>query len=87
MVARFGCGRVSEPGGCAIGVRPVDQHWKGLQALGAKIRLDHGTIEAFGARLQGAQINFDSVTVNGTQNVMMAATLAEGETILDNAAR
>jgi UDP-N-acetylglucosamine 1-carboxyvinyltransferase len=87
LVARFGCGRVSEPGGCAIGVRPVDQHLKGLQALGAKIRLDHGTIEAFGARLQGAQINFDSVTVNGTQNVMMAATLAEGETILDNAAR
>ena len=87
LVARFGCGRVSEPGGCAIGVRPVDQHLKGLRALGAKIRLDHGTVEAFGARLRGAQINFDSVTVTGTQNVMMAATLAEGETVLDNAAR
>jgi UDP-N-acetylglucosamine 1-carboxyvinyltransferase len=87
LVARFGCGRVSEPGGCAIGVRPVDQHLKGLQALGAKIRLDHGVIEAFGARLQGAPISFDTVTVNGTQNVMMAATLADGETVLDNAAR
>ncbi len=87
LVARFGCGRVSEPGGCAIGVRPIDQHLKGLQALGAKIRLDHGVIEAFGARLQGASISFDTVTVNGTQNVMMAATLADGETVLDNAAR
>ena len=87
LVARFGCGRVSEPGGCAIGVRPIDQHLKGLEALGAKIRLDHGTIEAFGARLCGTQIRFDTVTVNGTQNVMMAATLADGETILDNAAR
>lgn len=87
LVARFGCGRVSEPGGCAIGVRPVDQHLKGLEALGAKIRLDHGTVEAFGARLCGTQISFDIVTVNGTQNVMMAATLADGETVLDNAAR
>jgi UDP-N-acetylglucosamine 1-carboxyvinyltransferase len=87
LVARFGCGRVSEPGGCAIGVRPVDQHLKGLEALGAKIRLDHGVIEAFGARLKGAPISFDTVTVNGTQNVMMAATLADGETVLDNAAR
>ena len=87
LVARFGCGRVSEPGGCAIGVRPVDQHLKGLEALGAKIRLDHGTIEAFGARLTGSTISFDKVTVNGTQNVMMAATLASGESVLDNAAR
>ncbi len=87
LVARFGCGRVSEPGGCAIGVRPVDQHLKGLEALGAKIRLDHGVVEAFGARLQGAPITFDTVTVNGTQNVMMAASLAGGETTLDNAAR
>ena len=87
LVARFGCGRVSEPGGCAIGVRPVDQHLKGLEALGAKIRLDHGVVEAFGARLEGAPISFDVVTVNGTQNVMMAATLADGETVLDNAAR
>jgi UDP-N-acetylglucosamine 1-carboxyvinyltransferase len=87
LVARFGCGRVSEPGGCAIGVRPVDQHLKGIEALGAKIRLDHGTIEAFGARLNGCRITFDLVTVNGTQNVMMAATLAAGETVLENAAR
>lgn len=87
LVARFGCGRVSEPGGCAIGVRPIDQHLKGLAALGAKIRLDAGVIEAFGARLCGTQIYFDITTVNGTQNVMMAATLAQGETILDNAAR
>ena len=87
LVARFGCGRVSEPGGCAIGVRPIDQHLKGLAALGAKIRLDAGVIEAFGARLCGTQIHFDITTVNGTQNVMMAATLAQGETILDNAAR
>jgi UDP-N-acetylglucosamine 1-carboxyvinyltransferase len=87
LVARFGCGRVSEPGGCAIGVRPIDQHLKGIEALGAKIRLDHGIIEAFGARLTGANISFDTVTVNGTQNVMMAATLASGETVLDNAAR
>ncbi len=87
LLARFGCGRVSEPGGCAIGVRPVDLHLKGFEALGAKIRLDHGTIEAFGARLCGTQIHFDTVTVGGTQNVMMAASLASGETILENAAR
>jgi len=87
LVARFGCGRVSEPGGCAIGVRPIDQHLKGIEALGAKIRLDHGTIEAFGARLKGTRIAFDVVTVNGTQNVMMAASLADGETILENSAR
>ena len=87
LVARFGCGRVSEPGGCAIGVRPIDQHLKGLEALGAKIRLDHGTVEAFGARLQAADIHLDVVSVTGTQNLMMAATLASGETLIENAAR
>ncbi len=87
LVARFGVGRVSEPGGCAIGVRPVDQHLRGLEALGAKIRLDHGYVEATAARLTGARFAFDLPTVNGTQNVMMAATLAQGETVLENVAR
>lgn len=87
LVARFGTARVSEPGGCAIGVRPVDQHVKGLAALGAKVRLDHGTIEASASRLRGGHVSFDLVTVNGTQNVLMAATLASGETVLENAAR
>ena len=87
LVARLGSGRVSEPGGCAIGVRPVDQHLKGLEALGAKIRLDHGYVEASAARLRGAHVAFDMSTVNGTQNVMMAAVLAEGRTVIENAAR
>ena len=87
LLARFGSARVSEPGGCAIGVRPVDQHLKGLEALGAKIRLDHGYVEAAGAPLVGARVAFDVSTVNGTQNVMMAAALARGETLLENAAR
>ena len=87
LVARFGMGRVSEPGGCAIGVRPVDQHLKGLEALGAKVRLEHGNLEAHAARLRGARVAFDLVTVNGTQNVMMAACLADGESVLENAAR
>ncbi len=87
LLARFGVARASEPGGCAIGVRPVDQHLKGLQALGAKVRLDHGYVEATGAELRGARVAFDISTVNGTQNVMMAATLAQGETVLENAAR
>src|SRR5215470_1561964 len=87
LVARFGEARVSEPGGCAIGVRPVDQHLKGLEALGSKIRLDHGYVEASCPRLRGARVAFDFNTVNGTQNVMMAACLADGETILENAAR
>ncbi|MEN8182182.1 MAG: UDP-N-acetylglucosamine 1-carboxyvinyltransferase [Myxococcota bacterium] len=87
LVGRFGMGRVSEPGGCAIGVRPVDQHMKGLEALGAKVRLDHGTIEASASRLRGGRVRFDLVTVNGTQNVLMAACLASGETVLENAAR
>ena len=87
LVARFGNGRVSEPGGCAIGVRPIDQHLKGLEALGAKVRLDHGIVEASGTELRGARLAFDKVTVNGTQNVMMAASLAAGETVIENAAR
>ncbi len=87
LVARFGEARVSEPGGCAIGVRPVDQHLKGLEALGSKIRLDHGYVEASCPRLRGARVAFDMTTVNGTQNVMMAACLADGETVLENAAR
>ena len=87
LVARCGTARVSEPGGCAIGVRPVDQHMKGLEALGAKVRLDHGYVEATTAGLHGARVAFDVSTVNGTQNVMMAAALAPGETVLENAAR
>ncbi len=87
LLARFGLARVSEPGGCAIGVRPVDQHMKGLRALGAKLSLDHGYVEASAARLLGGNVVFDMTTVNGTQNVMMAACLAEGETVIENAAR
>ena len=87
LLARFGSARVSEPGGCAIGVRPVDQHLKGLRALGAKLTLDHGYVEATAARLSGGRVSFDLTTVNGTQNVMMAACLAEGETVIENAAR
>jgi UDP-N-acetylglucosamine 1-carboxyvinyltransferase len=87
LLARFGTARVSEPGGCAIGVRPVDQHLKGLRALGAKLNLDHGYVEATAARLVGGRVTFDLNTVNGTQNVLMAACLAEGETVIENAAR
>ncbi len=87
LVTRFGSARVSEPGGCAIGVRPVDQHLKGLEALGSKVRLDHGYVEATTAGLRGGRVAFDVSTVNGTQNVMMAAVLAPGETVLENAAR
>ncbi len=87
LLARFGTARVSEPGGCAIGVRPIDQHLKGLRALGAKVRLDHGYVEVTTAGLRGGRVSFDLNTVNGTQNVMMAATLAPGETVLENAAR
>jgi len=87
LLARYGTARVSEPGGCAIGVRPVDQHLKGLEALGGKIRLDHGYVEATATRLSGARVAFDLPTVNGTQNVMMAACLATGETVLENSAR
>jgi UDP-N-acetylglucosamine 1-carboxyvinyltransferase len=87
LVARFGRARVSLPGGCAIGSRPVDQHIMGLRAMGAEIRVEHGYILAQAARLRGAHITTDMVTVTGTENLLMAATLAEGETILENAAR
>ena len=87
LVARFGSARVSLPGGCAIGARPVDQHIKGLEALGAEIRIDHGYLVAQARRLKGARIVTDIVTVTGTENLMMAATLADGETVIENAAR
>ena len=87
LLARCGEARVSLPGGCAIGPRPVDQHIKGLQAMGAEIDLDHGYIDAKAKRLVGARFVFDVVTVTGTENLMMAATLAEGLTTLENAAR
>ena len=86
LLARCGEARVSLPGGCAIGLRPVDQHVKGLIAMGAAIDLEHGYINARG-RLRGANIVFDMVTVTGTENLLMAATLAEGTTVLANAAR
>ena len=87
LVARFGEARVSLPGGCAIGTRPVDQHIKGLQALGAEITVEHGYIVAGASRLKGARVTTDMVTVTGTENLLMAATLAEGETVLENAAQ
>ena len=87
LLARFGEARVSLPGGCAIGQRPVDQHIKGLQAMGAQIEIEQGFVVARAARLKGARIVTDMVTVTGTENLMMAACLAEGETILENAAR
>ena len=87
LVARCGEARVSLPGGCAIGLRPVDQHVKGLVAMGAEIDLEHGYISARTRRLAGVRFGFDVVTVTGTENLMMAATLAEGTTLLENAAR
>ena len=87
LLARFGEARVSLPGGCAIGSRPVDQHIKGLQAMGAEIAVEHGYIVAKAARLKGTRITTDMVTVTGTENLLMAATLAEGETVLENAAQ
>jgi UDP-N-acetylglucosamine 1-carboxyvinyltransferase len=87
LLARFGEARVSLPGGCAIGARPVDQHIKGLQAMGATITIEHGYINARADRLRGARIVMDLVTVTGTENLMMAAALAEGRTVLENAAR
>lgn len=87
LLARFGHARVSLPGGCAIGARPIDQHLKGFEALGAEITLDHGYVEARAEKLVGAKINFDMPTVGGTENLLMAAALAEGETVLENAAR
>jgi len=87
LLARFGEARVSLPGGCAIGSRPVDQHIQGLRAMGADIRVEHGYILARARRLQGASITTDMVTVTGTENLMMAAALADGETVLENAAQ
>ncbi|MGZ5235330.1 MAG: UDP-N-acetylglucosamine 1-carboxyvinyltransferase [Caldimonas sp.] len=87
LLARFGEARVSLPGGCAIGTRPVDQHIKGLQALGAEITVEHGYIVARAARRKGARHTTDKVTLTGTQNLLMAATLAQGETVLENAAQ
>ncbi len=87
LLARLGKARVSLPGGCAIGARPIDQHLKGLKALGAEIRLEHGYVEAKAKRLTGARIHFDISTVGGTEHLMMAAALARGETVLENAAR
>ncbi|MDD5181104.1 MAG: UDP-N-acetylglucosamine 1-carboxyvinyltransferase [Gallionellaceae bacterium] len=87
LVARFGEARVSLPGGCAIGSRPVDLHIKGLQAMGAEIHIEHGYIHARAKRLKGARIFFDIVSVTGTENLMMAASLADGVTVLENAAR
>ncbi|SFP86725.1 UDP-N-acetylglucosamine 1-carboxyvinyltransferase [Nitrosomonas cryotolerans] len=87
MLARAGEATISLPGGCAIGLRPVDQHIKGLRAMGAEIKIEHGYIHALANQLQGAHIVMDIITVTGTENLMMAATLASGTTILENAAR
>ncbi|HEY8375965.1 MAG TPA: UDP-N-acetylglucosamine 1-carboxyvinyltransferase [Nannocystis sp.] len=87
LLGRYGFARVSLPGGCAIGARPIDQHLRGFEALGAKIRMSHGYVEVKAKRLRGAKFIFDLVTVGGTQNVMMAAALARGTTVLENAAR
>ena len=87
LVARFGQARVSLPGGCAIGVRPINLHLKGLEKLGASISFDHGYVNARADGLRGTEFDFEKVSVTGTENLMMAATLAEGVTVLDNAAR
>ncbi|HEY3307963.1 MAG TPA: UDP-N-acetylglucosamine 1-carboxyvinyltransferase [Desulfuromonadaceae bacterium] len=87
LLARFGKARVSLPGGCAIGARPINLHLKGLQALGAEINLEHGYVEAKAKQLVGARINFDVSTVGGTEHLMMAAATAKGESVLENAAR
>ncbi|NII56481.1 UDP-N-acetylglucosamine 1-carboxyvinyltransferase [Luteibacter sp. SG786] len=87
LVARYGKAEVSLPGGCAIGSRPVDQHIRGLQALGADVSVENGYIKARSGRLKGARIVMDMVTVTGTENILMAATLAEGTTVIENAAQ
>src|SRR5215212_10488754 len=87
LVARFGRCRVSLPGGCAIGARPIDQHLKGLQAMGAKVTLEHGYVEVEAKRLRGATIVLDVPTVTGCENLLMAAALAKGRTVIENAAR
>src|SRR5690606_21817078 len=86
LLAKHGAAEVSLPGGCAIGSRPVDQHIKGMQALGAEVSVEHGFIKARAKRLKGARVVFDMVSVGATENVLMAATLAEGRTVLENAA-
>ncbi len=87
LLGRFGRARVSLPGGCAIGARPIDQHLKAFRALGAEILLEGGYVEARAKRLRGATVRFDKITVTGTENALMAAVLAEGTTVLENAAR
>jgi UDP-N-acetylglucosamine 1-carboxyvinyltransferase len=87
LLAKFGAAEVSLPGGCAIGSRPVDQHLKGMQALGADVAVEHGFIKASAKRLKGARFVFDMVSVGATENVLMAATLAEGRTVLENCAK
>ncbi|WP_211442879.1 UDP-N-acetylglucosamine 1-carboxyvinyltransferase [Collimonas humicola] len=87
LLARFGEARVSLPGGCGIGSRPVDQHIKGLQAMGAEISIEAGYIHAKAKKLKGTRVVTDMITVTGTENLLMAATLADGETVLENAAR
>ena len=87
LVARMGRARVSLPGGCAIGARPINLHLAGLEKLGASVEIEHGYVVASAKKLRGARICFDTVTVTGTENLMMAAVLAEGETVLENAAR
>src|SRR3979490_697662 len=87
LVARYGRARVSLPGGCAIGARPIDLHIKGLERLGAKIMQDHGYAEASAERLKGGEIVFEKITVTGTEDLLMAATLADGETVMRNCAR
>jgi UDP-N-acetylglucosamine 1-carboxyvinyltransferase len=86
LLARTGRARVSLPGGCAIGARPINLHIKGLEKLGATVRTEHGYVEAIAERLSGAEIQFDKITVTGTENLMMAAALADGQTVLQNAA-
>src|SRR5882672_8085938 len=87
LVARFGRARVSLPGGCAIGARPIDLHIKGLECLGATMTVEHGYVEAKADRLRGGEIVFDKITVTGTEDLLMAATLADGETVMTNCAR
>ena len=87
LLARYGEAEVSLPGGCAIGARPVDMHLSGLEAMGAEIEVDQGYIKARVGRLKGARIVMDQVTVTGTENLMMAASLADGTTVIENAAR
>src|ERR1700755_148397 len=87
LIARCGMARVAMPGGCAIGGRPIDLHIKGLEAMGATITYDHGYLEARADRLKGAHIVFDKITVTGTEDLLMAATLADGETVFENCAR